>query len=289
MLRRIAFSLMQLPVRLVFMFDRLAGALRPHWRGRIRGEAVEALLAHQDEVSHEDVRFHVVSPNRLCAYRAESFSDKEPETLEWIDGFDPGGILWDIGANIGLYSLYAVKRHPGTKVYAFEPSVLNLELLARNIAVNGEVGAVCIVPLPLFSGIREDVFKLQRADRGGALSAFSVDYGYDNKPLDFALSYGTLGVSLDDMRNVFQLPQPDHIKMDVDGVEHLILSGGKAVLSDPRLKSILVELNDDFVEQKEMAEDTLTRAGLRLASKKRAEAAFDANAGQVWNNIWVRP
>lgn len=288
MLKASVMAATQIPTHLVMLFDQLMTRIRPSWRGRIRGNAVEALLAHEDTVTHGGLRLTVVTPNALCSYRAASFSDKEPETLEWIDGFADPKVIWDVGANIGLYSLYAAKRHPNAKVYAFEPSVLNLELLARNIFLNGLVDGVCVVPCPLFSSVGEDTFRLQMADRGGALSAFAVDYGYDNKPLKFSLSYRTLGVSLDDMVGFFGVPQPDHIKMDVDGVEHLILQGGERVLADLRLKSVLVELNDDFVEQKEMAEAALKRAGLELAGKRRSEAAFDAAAGQVWNNIWVR-
>jgi FkbM family methyltransferase len=47
-----------------------------------------------------------------------------------------GSVLWDIGANVGLYSCYAVKARD-CRVFAFEPSVFNLELLARNIFLNG--------------------------------------------------------------------------------------------------------------------------------------------------------
>ncbi|MET3900817.1 FkbM family methyltransferase [Devosia sp. UYZn731] len=288
MLKSFVMAATRVPTHLVKLLDSLMTSVRPSWQGRIRGNAVEALLAHQDTVTHGAYSLTVVTPNALCTYRAASFSEKEPETLEWIDRFVEPEVIWDVGANIGLYSLYAAKRHPNAKIYAFEPSVLNLELLSRNIFLNGLVDSICIVPCPLFSSVGEDTFRLQMADRGGALSAFAVGYGYDNKPLKFNLSYRTLGVSMDDMVGFFGVPQPDQIKMDVDGVEHLILKGGERVLSDTRLKSVLVELNDDFIEQKEMAEATLKRAGLKLADKRRSEAAFDAAAGQVWNNIWVR-
>lgn len=79
------------------------------------------------------MRFYV--PNAQCRYRVSSFSTKEPDTLEWMDTIPPGSVIWDIGANVGLYSVYAAKSR-GARVFAFEPSVFNLELLARNIFLN---------------------------------------------------------------------------------------------------------------------------------------------------------
>ena len=61
--------------------------------------------------------------NEINYFRATTFETKEPETLEWIDTIPKNSVLWDIGANVGLYSLYAA-RH-GTVEY-FHSSLLSL-------------------------------------------------------------------------------------------------------------------------------------------------------------------
>ena len=43
---------------------------------------------------------------------------------------------------------------------------------------------------------------------------------------------------------------PDYIKIDVDGIEHLILEGGKETLKNKKIKSILIEINENFEDQK---------------------------------------
>ena len=48
----------------------------------------------------------IFTPNWICKIRANTFSTKEPETLEWIDKSESDGVFFDIGANVGLYSLY---------------------------------------------------------------------------------------------------------------------------------------------------------------------------------------
>ena len=88
------------------------------------------------EVAHDGAQLQFSAPNALCEWRAQTFSTKEPETLAWIDAIPEGAIVWDVGANIGLYAVYAANRR-NCRVWAFEPSVFNLELLARNIHLNG--------------------------------------------------------------------------------------------------------------------------------------------------------
>ena len=53
-------------------------------------------------VSHEGLELKFVIPSRTCAYRASSFSTKEPETLRWIGSMVAEDVLWDVGANVGL-------------------------------------------------------------------------------------------------------------------------------------------------------------------------------------------
>jgi hypothetical protein len=101
----------------------------------LQNQIVNTSMDQTRSVSHNGLELKFTVPNRLCRWRADTFSSKEPETLEWIDEIPSGAILWDIGANVGIYSVYAAKAR-GCKVIAFEPSVFNLELLARNIFIN---------------------------------------------------------------------------------------------------------------------------------------------------------
>ena len=60
------------------------------------------------------------------------------------------------------------------------------------------------------------------ADEGGALSAFKVDYGHDGKPMNSDIKYNMLGFSLDDLFKNILTETPSLIKIDKDGIEHLI-------------------------------------------------------------------
>ena len=86
-------------------------------------------------VEHKNQKMFLSIPNYLASYRCETFKTKEPDTLTWIEQMEDNSVFWDIGANVGLYSIYCAKYNK-SKVYSFEPSVFNLELLARNININ---------------------------------------------------------------------------------------------------------------------------------------------------------
>jgi FkbM family methyltransferase len=239
-------------------------------------------------LTHRQTRLKFAIPNALNRFRVDSFSTKEPETLEWIDSFPRGSVFWDIGANVGLYACYSAKAR-NCKVFAFEPSVFNLELLARNIFLNGLTPNVAIVPLPLSDNLAFSTLNMTSTDWGGALSTFGQDYGWDGQKIQKVFEFQTMGISADDAVRLLQIPQPNYIKIDVDGIEHLILSRAKNLLS--RCDGVLIEVNDNFLEQSEQCNKLLLDAGLVLKEKRHSEmfdSAESFGGGKVWNQIWIR-
>ena len=246
---------------------------------------INDVMSRVKEVSHEGLILKFSVPNALNRYRVESFSTKEPETLEWIDRFPDDSVLWDIGANVGLYTIYAAKK--GLRVYSFEPSVFNLELLARNIFLNKVVDQVTIIPLPLSGQLVESSFKMTTTDWGGALSTFEKSFGHDGETIKKVFEFRTLGISMIDAVERLKIRQPDYIKMDVDGIEHIILAGGLPVLKS--VKSILIEINDNFYAQAKEAKSILEEAGFSLKEKRHADFFdhIDTALKYTYNQIWV--
>lgn len=201
------------------------------------------------EINNEKYSFTIAAPNSLSYYRIDTFFSKEPETIEWIDKFDENKVLWDIGANIGLYSIYAAKAR-NVSVFAFEPSVFNLELLAKNINLNHLSEKICIVPIPLSDRPQFSLMRMTSTEWGGALSTFEKKIGWDGKEISEIFNYQIWGSTIDEMIKKNSLPLPNYIKIDVDGIEHFILQGGSEVLS--QVDQVLIEINDGFAEQAHM-------------------------------------
>jgi len=208
--------------------------------------------------------------------------------LEWIEEYG-GGVFFDIGANIGIYSLFYTQVKQGN-VYSFEPSVFNLRQLAKNISINELSERITIISNPLSDSTGIAKFINGSADEGGALSAFGVEYGHDGEPIISDINYSVLGFSLDDMFEKSVLTEkPSLIKIDVDGIEHLILKGAAKTLKSKELKSLFIEVNDDFKEQANQVKDVLESAGFVLKEKRHSEM-FEGSErfGRTYNQIWVR-
>jgi len=278
-------KLRNLLIKLGFLLSELLGKKAS---GRLFLDGViQGLMSTTRVVEHRGIKLKFTTPNSLNYFRVSSFSSKEPETLEWIDGMPEGKVLWDIGANVGLYSIYAAKTKDLT-IYAFEPSVFNLELLFRNIFINDLTDKITIFSFPLSDQLTRSTLNLTTLDWGGALSTFDKNYGFDGRELQKVFDQPVIGMSMDDAVNKLNLPYPDYIKLDVDGIEHLILSGGGDVLE--KVSGILVEVNDDFRDQAEGVSRLLKEAGLILKEKRHGEM-FENNErfGRLYNQIWIRP
>jgi FkbM family methyltransferase len=253
----------------------------------IHDQIVNEAMSQAAEVHYSGISLKLSIPNIIGDLRAKTFATKEPETLEWIDAMPEGSTLWDIGANAGLYSVYAAKRRH-CRVWAFEPSVFNLEMLARNIFLNHLEDLICIVPLALSDSLGASQMRMTTTEWGGAESSFGHELFLDGHRLRETFRFQTIGMTMVDVVEKLEVPPPEFIKIDVDGIEPLILEAGASILRD--VKGLLVETNDDFPSETGRITSTLSDAGLVLHQKRHSEMFEDHPAwGRIYNQIWIRP
>jgi FkbM family methyltransferase len=220
---------------------------------------------------------------RICLYRADTFFTKEPETLEWIDGFTGECVLWDIGANVGLYSLYAALR-PTVKVLAFEPSAFNYFILMKNIDINGldqKLSGFCLA----FNDATELACLTMNYLEVGDSCHGLVNFADRVNAGTTALQQGVLMYTIDEFVRKFNPPFPTHIKIDVDGVEGGIIKGAKQTLADKRLTSILIEIDEDNPGDKEIVA-VLEASGFVTQSRRHAPQ-FEGSP--YFNYVFTRP
>lgn len=230
------------------------------------------------KIKYNDLEINYSNPNWLTNYRIKTFSTKEPETLKWIDSFEEKSVFYDIGANIGLYSIYSSLKK-NTQTFSFEPSVFNIEELVKNIVINNLNELITVIPLPLSNKTMIDNFNYSDSTRGSAHSAFGVKYDQYGKDLNIKSFYKVLGIKLDDLINLYKLDYPDYIKIDVDGIEHLILEGSQKSLKNT--KSILVEITNTFKEQRERCCKILEDNKFKM-NKKISESNDNLTQNQIW-------
>ncbi len=203
----------------------------------------------------------------LSEYYRSFSCKKEPETIQWIEDFiNPGEVIFDIGANVGAYSFVINKFTDGkAKVYAFEPSFSTFAQLTRNILLNR--CEEMIIPLNIALSERTEMQKFNYSSLTGGAALHALGRSINNKGIEFTpvSSQLVLASRLDDLMNFFNLEKPNHIKLDVDGIELDILKGAEKTLLNSSLKSILVELEPELPSSKSIIE-FLTLKGFEIHS-----------------------
>lgn len=210
-------------------------------------QASAVLKPSQMVLKHGGQRIVYTTPNEQTAWRVKSLFEKEPDTIRWLEAMPPGSTMIDIGANVGMYSIFgAVTRN--LQVYAFEPESQNYALLNANIAANQLSGKVLAFPLALSDTMQLDKLYLSEFTPGGSCHSFAEEVGFDLKPRAAAFTQGAFAVTLDQLVDSGSVPVPDFIKLDVDGIEHKVLEGARKTLAHPKVQGLLVELNTHLSE-----------------------------------------
>ena len=182
--------------------------------------------------------------------RVDRMFNKEPETIAWIKSMHQSSVFYDVGANIGLYTIYAaVKRQCTT--YSFEPHAANFKSVIENIeankltnshaypvAINKNFGLSSMAVKNLYSGVADNI-----------VDSLSEIY------------HGVVSISLDNVVGKNILPQPDYIKVDVDGFERNVFEGSQRVFKNA--KSILIEIDQKDIQ----LVDDIKNLGFQLKSE----------------------
>lgn len=191
-------------------------------------------------------------------WRALTFYSEEPDTIKWLDSLTSEDVLWDVGANVGLYSIYAAKS-AHCKVVAIEPEAQNYAILMENIVLNNVQHYVEAISIAVTNSVGMGHLQLHAMTKGGAYNQFSLSPTSDDNLAKSGSPVYTsqlqMGVSLDALANQFAFPCPTHIKIDVDGNEPEIIAGAVDVLTQERCKSVLIEVQPEEEEHSSMARE----------------------------------
>lgn len=209
------------------------------------------------------VKFTLQCDNWITHYRWQTYNAKEPETLDWIDNWvQDGKVFFDIGANIGLYTIYAALRHQKVRVVAFEPEYANLHLLRDNIVENGLQDRVDVYSMALSNRAGISHLHVQDFTPGSALHTESPEALYVTRAQRPVIwREGIYALRLDEFCRAKGL-WPNYIKIDVDGTEPEVLEGAMQTLRSRELQSLLLELPVEK-EVREVCERLLGVVGFR--------------------------
>ena len=142
-------------------------------------------------------------------------------------------------------------------------------MLSRNISINNLENKIKIISLPL-SNLPNNFFKMNESNfvEGGALNTFKENFNFEGKVFEPKSKYSMLGTSINYLLENKILDVPDYIKIDVDGTEHLILKGADKFLNNKKIKSLSIEINENFKEQYDETIKIMRENGFKLLHKK---------------------
>ena len=158
----------------------------------------------------------------------------------FLNNFIKKSIFLDIGANIGIYSLYAgVKNH---KVISIEPESANFFSLNLNIFDNRLENNVKSFPYSVDDRIKITNLYLRNSKMGGSGNSINRPLGDDGEIFNPIYTQGTIAISVDKLINQLKI-KPNYIKIDTDGNELNIVKGMKHYIKNKKLLSVLIEIN----------------------------------------------
>jgi FkbM family methyltransferase len=154
-----------------------------------------------------------VSPDSALGYWRRDISQVDPFLLSMVrELVRPKMSVWDIGANVGLFSFAAASL--GAQVVAVEADTWLANLIHRSTLLN----KLPVTVLPAAVSDRQGVSRLYLSDEGKA----------SNSLCGSGVAQTVIAVTLGSLLDHFAAPQV--LKIDVEGIEHAVLSGARRVL-----------------------------------------------------------
>lgn len=194
--------------------------------------------------SQQKPPFLIDQQDELSVWRYQSFYDKEPETIKWIDFFATSEMplnLLDVGANIGLYSLYFLSLVKNKTVICVEPFQKNFKLLTRNLKLNDYLNRAQVINSPLSKEVKRGSATISDERPGGSgYKLIESDRGHQE----------SIDVQVLDIDSIlYPFDQKYVLKIDTDGSDFEILQGGIKSLQSGCIISILIEASQDVQKQ----------------------------------------
>lgn len=210
-----------------------------------------------------EARFRCGTPQEMGRLRTVG---GEPVILDFLrTRVKTGDCFYDVGGNIGFYSVLAAELVGATgAVVAFEPEAVNFSRLQANVLLN-DLHNVIACPFALSDHTGSANLRLQSHNAGEGAHAL-VDGDRD----------GTIVFlfTLDSAIKTFNLPPPNHVKIDVETHEEPVLAGMIETLASPALRSVVVEAH--YYTQ--LSDRRIYQSDEELAAKRgRLATLFERN------------
>lgn len=210
------------------------------------------------------LRFAVSNP-RLRVW-AERFEEIEPELLDLIDELPDKLHMYDAGASIGLFSLYAAIKK-SARVVCIEPEAQNFATLEINHYLNREAlkSPLCSLNVALSNELGVGQIYTRVFGAGEHVKILDASETRDtHERFEPQHVQSVLKMPLDHLVERFKLDPPEFLKIDVDGAELPMLQGASETLGSSQLRTVFIELYEETTQAEQAI---LESHGFKLDAK----------------------
>ena len=208
--------------------------------------------------------------NQTTFWRAQTLYTKEPITIKWIKSFSKDKVFFDVGANIGIYTIFSAKVSK-VKVYSFEPEAGNFQILMENIISNNLIDYVSAYPVAISDKSAFTDLYLSELRIGASHHMVDQKLDHNLEKTEYKIKQGIFKISLDELIECWKFPIPSYLKIDVDGIENMIIKSSLKLLKNPKLNSVLIEINRNRKEDLEII-SRLENSGFKFDQKQVDDA-----------------
>lgn len=201
---------------------------------------------HSLTLNGQTIVFSAPTPTMVKRNRLRFKSEKQ-ELADFVNEIERDDVVYDIGANTGLYSLFAAKKCIDGKVIAFEPYPPNIRQFKHNLSRN-QLQNIDIIDVALSDSIGRIEFNQPEES----------DIGYGSSSIEAEASEATIDVPTttgDQLIANDEIPEPNVVKIDVEGAESLVIEGLKNALSTSRCRLVYCEIHLPGVDHRPSVED----------------------------------
>jgi FkbM family methyltransferase len=158
-------------------------------------------------------------------------------------------VIFDVGANVGDWTLQALDLNPGMEVHCFEPSGDTFGLLASRVTTGGEKKPI-LNQLALGAS-RGSASLHVFAEAAGSNSLYRREGLTEAQATTEEVAVGTI----DDYCEAHQVERVDLLKLDVEGHELAVLQGASFMLSQGRVARIQFEYGGTYIDARILLKD----------------------------------
>jgi len=186
----------------------------------------------------------LVSPDAQLKYLKPGSSAFDTDLIEIAERYlNPNSIVWDVGANVGVFTFAAASVASKGSVVSIEADIWLANILRKTTNFKEyENQDICILPVAVSNANSVGSFMI--AARGRASNALEKAGGRSQMGGVREKQYVPM-LTLDTILDSFQAP--DFIKIDVEGAEYMVLQGANNIIENVR-PTFYVEVGDDVSE-----------------------------------------